>query len=158
MKAAFSDGLKRAAVQFGIGRYLYYLGPIWAAYNPQLKRIASLPELPEWAQPRKKPIRQLPADGTELKRRLAALDAQMAEAGSCGPGELVRFVSYALPALIAIGQATWQNHIDRVRRARRTLDELERKHGGKPVERWPAEDRAIHTIATDALRELGEEP
>jgi hypothetical protein len=53
---------------------------------------------------------------------------------------------------------SWQNQHDRVRRARRTLDELERKHAGKPVERWPAEDRAVHTIAADALRQLGEEP
>lgn len=30
MKAAFSDALKRAAVKFGIGRYLYRLPKIWA--------------------------------------------------------------------------------------------------------------------------------
>jgi hypothetical protein len=45
-----------------------------------------------------------------------------------------------------------------VRRARRTLDELERKHAGKPVERWPAEDRAIRAVAALELQELGEEP
>jgi hypothetical protein len=59
---------------------------------------------------------------------------------------------------LGVAWEPWQNHIDRVRRARRTLEELERKHAGKRVERWPAEDRAIHTIATDALRQLGEEP
>jgi len=30
MKAAFSDALKRAAVKFGIGRYLYRLPKVWA--------------------------------------------------------------------------------------------------------------------------------
>src|SRR5262245_26201280 len=28
-KAAFSDALKRAAVKFGVGRYLYRLAPMW---------------------------------------------------------------------------------------------------------------------------------
>jgi hypothetical protein len=45
-----------------------------------------------------------------------------------------------------------------VRKARRTLAELEHKYGARPVERWPAEDRDRRVFATHALRELGEEP
>jgi hypothetical protein len=50
-KAAFSDALKRAAVKFGVGRYLYRLAHQWVAYDPQKKRFAQEPRLPAWAIP-----------------------------------------------------------------------------------------------------------
>src|SRR5262245_19672240 len=49
MKAAFSDALKRTAVKFGIGRYLYRLPQQWADYDPMRKKFAALPKLPDWA-------------------------------------------------------------------------------------------------------------
>ena len=39
LKAAFSDALKRAAVKFGIGRYLYRLPAQWVDYDPVKKQI-----------------------------------------------------------------------------------------------------------------------
>ena len=36
-KSAYSDALKRAAVQFGVGRYLYDLPKAWADYDAQKK-------------------------------------------------------------------------------------------------------------------------
>src|SRR6201997_748865 len=39
MKAAFSDALKRAAVKFGIGRYLYRLKPQWVDYDSQKRKF-----------------------------------------------------------------------------------------------------------------------
>lgn len=51
MKAAFSDALKRAAVKFGIGRYLYRLPKQWVPYDAQKKRFAVKPLLPSWAVP-----------------------------------------------------------------------------------------------------------
>ncbi|MFQ3651080.1 MAG: Rad52/Rad22 family DNA repair protein [Gemmataceae bacterium] len=45
-KAAFSDALKRAAVKFGIGRYLYRLKPQWVAYDPQMRQILDTPVPP----------------------------------------------------------------------------------------------------------------
>src|SRR5262249_39820056 len=39
-KAAFSDALKRAAVKFGIGRYLYRLPSQWVDYDPQKRHFA----------------------------------------------------------------------------------------------------------------------
>jgi hypothetical protein len=45
LKAAFSDALKRAAVKFGIGRYLYRLPPQWVAYDPQRKQFVQPPRL-----------------------------------------------------------------------------------------------------------------
>ncbi|MBY0458467.1 MAG: hypothetical protein K2V38_14100 [Gemmataceae bacterium] len=54
LKAAFSDALKRAAVKFGIGRYLYRLTAVWVEYDPVKKRIVKPPQLPVWALPRPK--------------------------------------------------------------------------------------------------------
>lgn len=51
LKAAFSDALKRAAVKFGIGRYLYRLSAQWVDYDPVKKQITQPPQLPDWARP-----------------------------------------------------------------------------------------------------------
>ena len=42
-KAAFSDALKRAAVKFGIGRYLYRQKPQWVDYDPQKRQFVRPP-------------------------------------------------------------------------------------------------------------------
>jgi hypothetical protein len=47
LKAAFSDALKRAAVKFGIARYLYRLPLQWVDYDPVKKKIVNPPKLPE---------------------------------------------------------------------------------------------------------------
>jgi hypothetical protein len=52
LKAAFSDALKRAAVKFGIGRYLYRLPAQWVDYDPVKKQIAQVPQLPAFAIPK----------------------------------------------------------------------------------------------------------
>ena len=51
LKAAFSDALKRAAVKFGVGRYLYRLPAQWVEYDPAKKQITQLPQLPAFAIP-----------------------------------------------------------------------------------------------------------
>lgn len=51
VKAAFSDSLKRAAVKWGVGRYLYHLPSSWVDYDPQSRRIVTPPALPSWALP-----------------------------------------------------------------------------------------------------------
>lgn len=48
-KGAISDALKRAAVQFGIGRYLYSLPSPWVEID-QYGRFTA-PAMPEWATP-----------------------------------------------------------------------------------------------------------
>lgn len=50
-KAAASDALKRAAVQWGIGRYLYRLPKVWVPYDKQKRQLLQTPRLPEWAMP-----------------------------------------------------------------------------------------------------------
>ena len=49
-KGAISDAFKRAAVLFGIGRYLYDIPNTWADID-QYKKFKSLPTLPAWATP-----------------------------------------------------------------------------------------------------------
>jgi hypothetical protein len=115
-KAAFSDALKRAAVKFGIGRYLYRLPQQWVDYDPQKRCFKQLPKFPDWALPKKKdepavkgptvektdpktpPARPklaahtAPSNGAELQRRLYDYDAKLAKSGRCQPGELVKHI------------------------------------------------------------------
>jgi hypothetical protein len=49
-KGAISDAFKRAAVMFGIGRYLYQLPNVWVALD-EYKHIKETPALPAWATP-----------------------------------------------------------------------------------------------------------
>jgi hypothetical protein len=53
-KGKFSDAFKRAAVLWGIGRYLYYLDNTWVAIKPQGRSyvLAGRPNLPNWALPK----------------------------------------------------------------------------------------------------------
>lgn len=51
-KGRYSGAFKRAAVNWGIGRYLYYLPNMWVPLKNQGKQLANLPELPKWAIPR----------------------------------------------------------------------------------------------------------
>jgi hypothetical protein len=76
MKAAFSDALKRAAIKFGIGRYLYRLPKQWVDYDAQRKTLKSQPQLPAWAMPGKRqPAAPAPVtteQAKELQRLLQA--------------------------------------------------------------------------------------
>jgi hypothetical protein len=121
-KAAFSDALKRAAVKFGIGRYLYRLPSQWVDYDPQKRQFARTPTLPPSALPRpakqeepslreRAPTRSatrplstvdngksnaaMPANGIELQRRVHDYDARLAQQGVCQPGELVKHIVHA---------------------------------------------------------------
>lgn len=50
-KGAASDALKRAAVHFGVGRYIYEIDNQWVALTNNGKKIAQNPKLPDWAIP-----------------------------------------------------------------------------------------------------------
>src|SRR5947209_10312718 len=111
LKAAFSDALKRAAVKFGVGRYLYRLPAQWVDYDPQRRQFVKPPSLPDFALPKKEgkpaeppaprlaPAPQkktqvaartggaaLPGNGAELQRRLQDYDAKLASQGLCERG------------------------------------------------------------------------
>jgi len=119
MKAAFSDALKRAAVKFGIGRYLYRLPHQWVEYDPAKKQIVQPPQLPVFALPKPKgkaaapkaapvepapsfapapetvKVANLPANGAELHRRLQEYDGKLAAQKLCQRGALLSHVTQA---------------------------------------------------------------
>lgn len=121
VKAAVSDALKRAAVKFGIGRYLYRLPATWVDYDPVKKQIVQPPSLPAFAIPKAKskpvaepkpevvgpgkpqpskpdtpkPSQGLPATGPELQRRLQEYDAKLAAQKLCVRGALLAHVTEA---------------------------------------------------------------
>jgi hypothetical protein len=118
LKAAFSDALKRAAVKFGIGRYLYRLPLQWADYDPAKKKFTSQPKLPAFAMPKiskpepvmtkgmlkeDEPIRvpvkgaklPLPATGREMHQRLRDKDSELASQGRCMIGALLAHITQA---------------------------------------------------------------
>jgi hypothetical protein len=90
LKAAFSDALKRTAVKYGIGRYLYRLPAQWVDYDPAKKQIVRPPTLPPFAIPV-----PLPATGAEFHTRLAVKDERLTVAGRCKKGELLAAVKAA---------------------------------------------------------------
>ncbi len=111
LKAAFSDALKRAAVKFGVGRYLYRLQSQWVDFDPMKKQFAQTPQLPAFALPYRQ-VRQaevkpacreaakpqphgLPADGEELHQRLRDYDAKLAAQKLCTVGALLSHVAQA---------------------------------------------------------------
>ena len=49
LKAAVSDAVKRCAVHFGIGRYLYYLPQVWANFDSQKRRFSEPVRIPHEA-------------------------------------------------------------------------------------------------------------
>lgn len=69
LKAAVSDALKRAAIKFGIGRYLYRLPKQWVDYDAQKRQLVQTPQLPAGALPKRPAVITRP-QAEELKRIL----------------------------------------------------------------------------------------
>lgn len=72
-KAAVSDALKRAAVKFGVGRYLYRLPQQWCDYDQSKRRFVHAPTLPPDALP-------LPSDAVGQLIALAKQKGRQIEA------------------------------------------------------------------------------
>ena len=122
-KAAVSDALKRAAVKFGVGRYLYSQPSQWCDYDPQKRDFVRTPTLPVSARPGGRATgpaggrpaepgkvtgpknggqRKLPETGEELWQRLRAYDERLAAEDTIQGGELLEYIrgwteQYQLP-------------------------------------------------------------
>jgi len=88
-KGAISDAIKRAAVQWGIGRYLYSLPAVWCRLEPMGKsyKLAETPDLPAWATKGKKAAKKTVEKTVERESNQFA-DAVMAEKAR-GVAELI---------------------------------------------------------------------
>lgn len=51
IKGTASDGFKRAAALWGVGRYLYSLPKVWVDWDEQGRKFKTTPTLPDWARP-----------------------------------------------------------------------------------------------------------
>lgn len=118
-KSAYSSALKRTAVEFGVGRYLYRLPRQWVDYDAQKKCFTGTPTLPDWALPRPKP--NLPRNGEEFTRRLLAREAKLTAEGKCRPGDLLAYVlacgvrDGAAPSTAGWGETEFRRAVDYVR-------------------------------------------
>jgi hypothetical protein len=98
LKAAFSDALKRAAVKFGIGRYLYRLPSQWIDYDPKRRQFASTPALPPWALPRKQKLGPVPQPAAASKKDKPAPERPPQPATSAPRKPAAKLASSGLPA------------------------------------------------------------
>lgn len=94
-KGGLSDAMKRAAYQWGIGRYLYNLEPVWVPIKQVGKSYVidgPPPNLPDWALPEgytpPKPVAKPPAKKTTITKTQAKKMFDLAQ----GNAELVKQV------------------------------------------------------------------
>ena len=99
MKAAYSDSLKRAAVKFGIGRYLYRLGQSWVDYDPVKKMIAVKPQLPAFAIPARQQGEKLARGGVSMTAAPGTKPPTVGPKGGTGtpPKQLAQELKVAPP-------------------------------------------------------------
>jgi hypothetical protein len=158
MKAAFSDALKRAAVKFGVGRYLYRLPSQWVDYDPHKRQFVRTPSLPPFALPKRPaaaslpagedapkslPVRRaaanshkMPANGEELQQRLQDYEAKLVEEGVCAKGDLLRHITEAAEkAGFGADLTNWAKPaIALAAKETRTFEaQARRRHGAKAV-------------------------
>jgi hypothetical protein len=103
-KASFSDALKRAAVKFGLGRYLYRQKPQWCDYDPQKRQFVKPPALPVFGHPpraaqaatpppppppKEKPT---PPPAQPLPMRVAEFEAALLADGLCQAGDVKSYL------------------------------------------------------------------
>lgn len=166
MKAAFSDALKRAAVKFGIGRYLYRVPPIWADYDPKTKRFAKTPRLPGGKpapaekQETARPTRKEPPPPAQVKEEP---DARI---GDEGAQKLVDFcVKQGWRAFGPHGFLAWLGlndfaRIDQLTVAQaKSVCEAAREHFGKrngTPQQATAKNNAPRTIDDEQLANLSQ--
>lgn len=70
-KGQLSDSLKRAAVRWGIGRYLHRVPAMWADLDDR-GRLKTEPQLPEWALPQPEQPPPAPDPATDQSKVLNA--------------------------------------------------------------------------------------
>lgn len=129
VKGGLSGAMKRAAVQWGIGRYLYHLDETFATVHERGRLRAKLkdgrafrwdpPELPAWAVPRTQPRAREHDAMLEFIREVGA---------RCDEGVEIR-VSGGARNLKAYIRENWQIIKEQYRMARNVVDAIETTTG-----------------------------
>jgi hypothetical protein len=97
LKAAASDALKRCAVHFGVGRYLYDLPRVWVPWDDARRAPAEPPPLRDWALPEEERV-------PGASHVLGALEALRAELPQ-DVGQLREIYRHVRAALDAAGRS-----------------------------------------------------
>jgi hypothetical protein len=111
LKAAFSDALKRAAVKFGIGRYLYRLPPQWVDWDAAKRRFAVPPKLPAQATPAAVPA-EPPLDSLTEQEQAALAGLLVQKKKTVGAA--LKSVSCKGSALADLTRAQYQLLLDKL--------------------------------------------
>lgn len=97
-KGAISDAFKRAAVKFGIGRYLYAFPNTWVAID-QYKKLKTVPVLPDWALPTEQ-VKSPMVIAFECSKSIQAIKDAIADDDAMGMqeawGELEEYEQFGL--------------------------------------------------------------
>lgn len=113
LKAAFSEALKRAAVKFGVGRYVYAIPAQWLAYDERRRQITGLPRLREEFLPAAMRKALPPAAGQPSGDRPKALPVQGGADRSGPPVDEAELASQDLVwkahTLISSTRRTWRD-------------------------------------------------
>jgi hypothetical protein len=113
IKAAFSDALKRAAVKFGVGRYLYRLPSQWVDFDPTKRRFQRLPARPpgSYADPGNgKAAAKVPTITDEERQLLTELLKKKGKT----PGAALATAGCPSPDLADLTQEQYRRLIDRL--------------------------------------------
>jgi hypothetical protein len=112
MKAGFSDALKRAALKFGVGHYLYRLPSQWCDFDPHKGQFLRPLTLPVWAVPAGKPTglaARKPAPPKEGARIDAAAVRRLRTLADAKGVSLGQYLSGPVEGLgVAEGRRLWQ--------------------------------------------------
>ena len=169
-KASFSDAFKRAAVKFGVGRYLYSLPVQWVPYDVHKRCFTEAPRLPTWAIPKKEQV-EAPApapepqpqprngthtlDGKKLMERILAREALLVGTGRCQSGELVDQVVKNIAKRFGSPVPPWEQWSQSVRQcAIDAVAAFEALHPATPVLENGTEASGSERISEKQIAEL----
>ncbi|MBA4187555.1 MAG: single-stranded DNA-binding protein [Planctomycetaceae bacterium] len=131
VKAAYSDALKRAAVAFGAGRYLYRLPQQWCPYDAKARKFTNTPKLPQWA---------IPADckpcGPNIAGKVAALIKVVCERSNKDLKQATDKLleEYRIPVGKGLETLRHRDAAEVLQRLGKAVEDLARKEPVKPTQ------------------------
>ncbi len=106
-KSAFSDALKRVAVKFGVGRYLYSVPLQWCDYDAQKRQFTRQPTLHPDFLPQRDQGQQTVAAGRSLFDRICDYENNLVARSLCTSGELKTYLKGILSGKVRGSIQSW---------------------------------------------------